>query len=99
MDIIIKEISNLIDEMEAIIGLDSYECEDEEKLKAFWHEVRDKFIEYEGFDGFNQIKQRFHKVCNEFDTPEDIEEYINDMMFPDEESKEGFDMDKFNGLT
>jgi hypothetical protein len=44
------------------------------------------------------LQNRFDRLNQEWKTPEERKNATLNMMFPDEDSREGFDMDDFFGL-
>jgi hypothetical protein len=105
MSHITKEIDELLTQMESIVEQDEISYEDDEKLQDLYIEVKDQFEFLKGYPintpqgelihrEIKLLQKRFYDVCQEFESSDDIRDSTLDMMFPDEESMEGYDYDK-----
>jgi hypothetical protein len=99
-----KHIESRIIEMENI--LEDFDYEDDDKLQELYYEIQELFGEawdYYCHDDkqLNEIgllQKRFKNLNKEWETPEERRDATLNMMFPDEDSREGFDVDDFFGL-
>ena len=107
MDHLILETKGLLTQMETIVAEDDISYEDDNKLQDLYQEVKEKLEDIsqyskdaqfgmEYFKEISKLRRRFRDVCQEFETPDNIRDATMDSMFPDEESYEGFDVDKFS---
>ena len=98
-----KLIEARIEEMENL--LEDFDYDDDEKLQDLYYQIQDMFGNaWEGeFDDkklqeLEILQNRFEGLNKEWETPEERRDATLNMMFPDEDSREGFDVDDFFGL-
>ncbi|GGW80038.1 hypothetical protein [Salegentibacter mishustinae] len=98
-----KLIEARIEEMENL--LEDFDYDDDEKLQDLYYQIQDMFGNaWEGeFDDkklqeLEILQNRFDRLNKEWETPDERRDATLNMMFPDEDSREGFDVDDFFGL-
>lgn len=86
--------------------LEDFDYEDDDKLQELYYEIQSMFGEMweyyrhddKALDEIELLQKRFKNLSKEWETPEERRDATLSMMFPDEDSREGFDMDDFFGL-
>lgn len=98
-----KLIEARIEEMEKI--LEDFDYEDDDKLQNLYYQIQDMFgeawereFENKRLADLEILQNRFDRINKEWETPEERRDSTLNMMFPDEDSREGFDVDDFFGL-
>lgn len=92
-----EEVKEILDQMEVLLNKGAMSYEEEDKLQDLYVEaerylqISDKTIFYDTDDEHGRLRKRFRGICSRFETPDDIRNATLDMMFPDEDSDEGFD--------
>ena len=98
-----KLIEARIEEMENI--LEDFDYDDDEKLQELYYQIQDMFgnawereFDDKKLRELEILQNRFDRLNEEWETPEERRDATLNMMFPDEDSREGFDVDDFFGL-
>ena len=98
-----KLIEARIEEMEKI--LEDFDYEDDDKLQELYYEIQAMFGEAwerefddKRLNDLEILQNRFDRINKEWETPEERRDATLNMMFPDEGSREGFNVDDFFGL-
>lgn len=98
-----KLIEARIKEMENI--LEDFDYDDDEKLQQLFYQIQDMFgnawereFDDKKLRELEILQNRFDRLNEEWETPEERRDATLNMMFPDEDSREGFDVDDFLGL-
>jgi hypothetical protein len=102
-----SSIEELLLKMESILECDNFDYEnDGDTLLDLHNRVEGRFSHEwehastdEDFIELDRLNTKFERLNKKWETPMEQRNGIMKMMFPDEDSMEGFDMDDFFGLN
>jgi uncharacterized protein YukE len=102
-----KQIEELLLKLESILESDDFNYErDDDMLQDLHNQIEGRFSHEwehastdEYFRELDRLNAKFESLNKKWETPEEQRNSIMNMMFPDEDSMEGFDMDDFFGLN
>jgi len=102
-----NQIEELLIKMEKILDTDNFDHEnDDDRLQGLhiqieglmnygWEQARSE----KELRELDKHSEKFERLNKKWESPEEQRKSTMDMMFPDEDSLEGFDMDDFFGLN
>ena len=100
------ELIQILNKMSALIESEDESFNNEERLQELYYEAKEALTNLYNYifsrenvreqdeTQYHKLEKQFKKLCQEFETPDDINEGSMNDMFPDG-MDDGFDVDKF----